>query len=272
MLCILTALKAESEPLINFFKLRKDSSFDFPVFSNNDITLLAIGVGKKNISKRIITVYNQFKRFNLIFINIGIAGGSSKNSKIGKCYSINKIMDESERKTYYPEIFIKNPFNEKKIKTFKSVVKSINEDFDFLIDMESFEIFKVCSKLVPIHRIVFLKVVSDYVNENFENLNPNYISKLIFNNLDKFEIYLKSLVEYSKSSRNILNNDDVIWLKEINKVLSLTESQKTIIINRVKGFRLRKKDEKLPSFIKKTPNSKNNQKDILKKVNDQLSI
>ena len=72
MLCILTALKAESEPLINFFKLRKDSSFDFPVFSNNDIILVAIGVGKKNISKRITTVHNQFIRFNLIFINISI--------------------------------------------------------------------------------------------------------------------------------------------------------------------------------------------------------
>ena len=67
MLCILTALKAESEPLINFFKLRKDSSFDFPVFSNNDIILVAIGVGGKNISRRVITVHNQFKRFNLIF-------------------------------------------------------------------------------------------------------------------------------------------------------------------------------------------------------------
>ena len=88
MLCILTALKAESKPLINFLKLRKDSSFDFPVFSNNDIILVAIGVGGKNISRRVINVYNQFKRFNLIFINIGIAGGNSKNSKIGKCYSI----------------------------------------------------------------------------------------------------------------------------------------------------------------------------------------
>ena len=58
----------------------------------------------------------------------------------------------------------------KKIKTFKSVVKNINEDFDFLIDMESFDIFKVCSTLVPIHRIVFLKVVSDYVNENFQKI------------------------------------------------------------------------------------------------------
>ena len=47
---------------------------------------------------------------------------------------------------------------------------------------------------------------------------------------------------------------------------------KTIIFNKVKGFRLRKKDEKLPSFAIKPPNSKSNQKKTLKEINDQLSI
>ena len=181
-------------------------------------------------------------------------------------------MDENERKTYYPEIFIKHSFNEKNIKTFKNVVKNINEDFNFLIDMESFDIFKVCSKLVPIHRIVFIKVVSDFVDENFKKLNAIFISEFISSNLIKFKIYVDSLIQYSKLSRNILNNKDVIWLKEIDKVLSLTNSQKTIILDKVKGFRLRKKDEKLPSFALKPPNSKSNQKKTLKEINDKLSI
>ena len=45
MICILSALKAESDPLINYFKLAKDTSFSFPVFLNNNIALVAIGVG-----------------------------------------------------------------------------------------------------------------------------------------------------------------------------------------------------------------------------------
>ena len=154
----------------------------------------------------------------------------------------------------------------------KSVVKNINEDFDFLIDMESFDIFKVCSKLVPIHRIVFLKVVSDYVNENFQKLNATLISELISSNLIKFKIYFNSLIQFSKLRSNILNNDDATWVREISKVLSLTESQKTIIFNKVKEFRLRKKDEKLPFLAIKPPNSKSNQKKTLKEINDQLSI
>ena len=103
-------------------------------------------------------------------------------------------------------------------------------------------------------------------------MNATFISELISNNLIKFKIYFDSLIQFSKLRSNILNNDDVTWLKEINKVLSLTESQKTIIFNKVKGFRLRKKDEKLPSFSMKPPNSKSNQKKTLKEINDQLSI
>ena len=80
------------------------------------------------------------------------------------------------------------------------------------------------------------------------------------------------MYQFSKLRSNILNNDDVTWLKEISKVLSLTESQKTIIFNKVKEFRLRKKDEKLPFLAIKAPNSKSNQKKILKEINDQLSI
>ena len=87
MLCILTALKAESEPLIDFFRLEKDSSFNFPVFSNNATILVAIGVGGENISKRDTTVYNQFKRFNLskgqciLFDGNLIHGGTNNRGK-----------------------------------------------------------------------------------------------------------------------------------------------------------------------------------------------
>ena len=70
----------------------------------------------------------------------------------------------------------------------------------------------------------------------FKKLNATFISELISNNMIRFEIYFDSLIQFSKLRSNILNNDDVTWLKEINKVLSLTESQKTIIFNKVKDL------------------------------------
>ena len=71
MQCILTALKAESQPLINHFNLNRDTSFQFPVFKNNDLYLVGLGVGKKNIRNRIETFLNQNNPDLIQFINIG---------------------------------------------------------------------------------------------------------------------------------------------------------------------------------------------------------
>ena len=44
MQCILSALKAESDPLVNYFQLKRHSSSKFPVFVNNDLYLIGIGI------------------------------------------------------------------------------------------------------------------------------------------------------------------------------------------------------------------------------------
>ena len=49
--CLITALKAESVPFIQHFKLKRDDTFDFPFFINHEtnIALVGVGVGSKNI-------------------------------------------------------------------------------------------------------------------------------------------------------------------------------------------------------------------------------
>ena len=110
MQCLLTALKAESQPLIDHFGLTKDSSFLFPVFKMDNLYLIGIGVGKKRIKYRIETFCQYFIHEKIQFINIGIAGGNHSSTKIGACYLLHKIKDETTGKTYYPDILIKHNF------------------------------------------------------------------------------------------------------------------------------------------------------------------
>ena len=51
MQCILTALKAESDPIIKHFGLKRSNSFDFPVFEDQtkDLFLIGLGVGKLSL-------------------------------------------------------------------------------------------------------------------------------------------------------------------------------------------------------------------------------
>ena len=53
MQCILSALKSESQAFIKFYNLKKDIRFSFPVFRNEDLYLIGIGVGRKYIEKRV---------------------------------------------------------------------------------------------------------------------------------------------------------------------------------------------------------------------------
>ena len=75
MQCIISALKSESQPIIDSFGLKRNNSFPFPVYQNQNISQLIVGVGKKNVEQRISTFFNHYKYINMfrfIFLYIFI--------------------------------------------------------------------------------------------------------------------------------------------------------------------------------------------------------
>ena len=69
MQCILSALKSESQPFIDHYNLVRDNKFQFPVFRNKDLFLIAIGVGKKLIEYRISHFFKNVNQRTFQFIN-----------------------------------------------------------------------------------------------------------------------------------------------------------------------------------------------------------
>ena len=70
---------------------------------------------------------------------------------------INKILDDSSDKKYYPEIIIDHGLNESSITTVGTPVLDGGKKYDTLVDMEAHEIFSTCSKFVPVHDISIIK-------------------------------------------------------------------------------------------------------------------
>ena len=272
MLCILSALKAESEPLITLFRLKRQASFNFPVFLNKEIALVAIGVGKKKISSRINTFFLKFSKESIYFINIGTSGGHSEHTSIGNCYLINKIHDDLTKKEFYPDILIKHPFEEKDVFTVEAPVNNNGDNYPSLVDMEASEIFSTCMSLVPIHHLSFLKVVSDYTDLDDQVFDAVYIKKLFNPILDKIKIYFFDLKCLEFQEKSVLTVMDSKWLKTVSDLLSLTISQNQIIKNKVIGFRLKNPNKFLPQEEMIIPKSKQHQKQIFKQLNDQISI
>ena len=271
MQCILTALKAESQPLIDQFNLNRDTSFQFPVFKNNDLYLVGIGVGKKNIKNRIETFLNQNNPDLIQFINIGIAGGNPKSTKIGGSYLLHKIKDETTGKTYYPDILIKHNFEEISLVTVESVISDGEGVYKGLVDMEASEIFKICSSLVPVHRLAFLKIVSDYMNNEFEQNIVHSISKLISHQLKEIENFITEFKKLLSTEKPILNKSDFEWIHSISNHYSITETQQQQLIHRSKGFRLRNQIVPFPEINQDKPKSKTDRNQIFKNICAELS-
>ena len=271
MQCILTALKAESQPLISHFNLKRDTLFQFPVFKNNNLYLVGLGVGKKNIRNRIETFLNQNNPDLIQFINIGIAGGNPKSTKIGDSYLLHKIKDETTGKTYYPDILIKHNFEEISLVTVENVISDGEGVYKGLVDMEASEIFKICSSLVPVHRLAFLKIVSDYMNSEFEQIIAHPISNLISHQLNSIELFLSQFERMLNEDAPILSEKDIKWIDETVKQMSLTETQYQQLLQFAKGFRLRKTGLPFPDVEKNPPSNKTTQKHHFKNICAKLS-
>ena len=101
---------------------------------------------QKNIKSRINDFLKLINHKEVQFINVGIAGSKSRTN-IGELFIINKILDDSFDKKYYPEIIIDHGLNESSITTVGTPVLDGGKKYDTLVDMEAHEIFSFVQSL-----------------------------------------------------------------------------------------------------------------------------
>ena len=167
-LLILTALKAEASPFIEYYKLRKKEFIGSKfIYYSKTIALLITGVGKTNVQNTLESYCSQEKiiRHNFI-INVGVAGASASLGKIGDLFFINKIIGDTDE-TAYPNLLYKYDMNEASLTTVNNPVVDGSDTYDELVDMEALEIWNILTSIVPNDRFIFLKVISDYMDNKF---------------------------------------------------------------------------------------------------------
>lgn len=159
----LTALKAEAVPIIDRFGLVKNSKTH--LYQNNKTMLFITGVGKEKTKNRLNGIIPFLKGLGqIVIINIGIAGGNSKNTILGEIYLIRSITDDESHELVFPDRLENHSFNEIELTTVSKGVTDYGKQFDGLVDMEASVIYEVMTKKVSPYRMVFLKVVSDHMD------------------------------------------------------------------------------------------------------------
>ena len=127
--------------------------------------LFITGVGKEKTKNRLNGIIPFLKGLGqIVIINIGIAGGNSKNTILGEIYLIRSITDDESHELVFPNRLENHSFNEIELTTVSKGVTDYGKQFDGLVDMEASVIYEVMTKKVSPYRMVFLKVVSDHMD------------------------------------------------------------------------------------------------------------
>ena len=190
---ILTALKSEAKPIIDYYDLVFDNSHPIPIYKNDIYTLLITGVGKVNVYNALTTYYKNKDMRKSQFINIGIAGGHKNDCDLGQLFLINKVFDDFSKipiNLQYENYFglLKNKVN--------TVSKPItNGEFKRkgLVDMEAYEICKLIKKIDDIDNLFILKIVSDFMDLNDGFLSSKQVYNLIEQNLVVIDSFLNAI-------------------------------------------------------------------------------
>lgn len=214
MIYICTALYCEAKPIINFYHLKKNLNIKkFDVFENENIILFITKLGKLNSAIAISYILSMKNiNYNDLFLNIGTCACKNDLYELGTPIVINKIVDYSMNKVFYPDIIFEHNFAEDTITTFDKVIE--DEKFNItntLIDMEASGIYKAASIFFKQHNIIFIKIVSDYCN--ITNICSEYITKIIEQNirnifqiLNNFQSTLvDNTINFSDKEQSLIN-------------------------------------------------------------------
>ncbi|MEQ1486080.1 hypothetical protein [Methyloglobulus sp.] len=193
---IYTALPCEAKPLIEFFRLKKDTTIQcFAVYANNHICLTVTGIGKNAMSAGIAYTQALFASSNSVMLNIGIAG--HKEHPVGSVFLIAKITDNDSGRRYYPPLAFTPPCPTQCLQTVAKPQLTYHPSH--LCDMEASAFYETATRFSSGELIQCLKIVSDNELSPALNIQPKQVSALICTQLPTIESILMELTKLAES-------------------------------------------------------------------------
>jgi len=257
MIGIVTALQIEGQKIINYFQLKKIVTENlFPIFTNKEksIYLTISGVGKLNSSLASLNLTNKFDIHSIF--NIGTCAGS-KDKKIGSLFLINKIIDSSFNKEYFPDILFEHNLIEQSIKT---VDIPANTEENILVDMEASGFFHSASKVLSLENIHILKIISDHFDDSF--FDKEAILNIFEQNMDQIAKYINNVS--FKFSNPSFTNKELERISDFFINYNFTDYQKQYFLSKLKALKVFKLDF---NFLDTYKNEINNKTDLNKFFN-----
>lgn len=194
-----TALPCEARPLVDHFKLKKDTTIHpFDVYVHQDICLTVTGLGKCAMAAGVAYSQALFSAVeNPVMLNIGIAG--HRDHELGRVFLIDKIMDYDSGKSHYPPLVFMPVCPTEAIQTASS--PQLGYDQPYLCDMEASAFYETATRFSSAELTHCLKVISDNRMSPANKLKPQQVSALIGAQIPAVEAILSELIRLADLSR-----------------------------------------------------------------------
>lgn len=164
-----TALYPEAKPIIQYFNLIQNKSYEpLKIFENNKYILVVSGMGRKKTNDVLSYMFEQFSIKKII--NIGIAGCKDTSIKLGTLFCINHIMENINTTTI------------------TTVDRPLTDDVELktvLVDMEADMFLEVSKTYLDEENIFVFKIVSDYLSDKIPD--KSFVYNSIKKSIPKWE-------------------------------------------------------------------------------------
>ena len=189
---IITALKSEAKPIIDYYGLEFSGSSNFPLYKNDNFILLITGVGRKNVSNVLNFFFKKNKVAKNHILNIGISGGKKGDCSIGQLFLINKVSDEKSKMSFNLGSQGFFGLQNNAITTVSKPIVDNNFNCEGLVDMEAYEICKTVNNLESLDRLFILKIVSDHMDMK-HHISANQVQSLIKQKIPVIDKFIRDL-------------------------------------------------------------------------------
>lgn len=239
MILLIAAMKPEADPLIRFYRLKKDMSVSaFPVFRNDNVALVISGTGKLRsaaAAAMLLTIYEARKDETLL-VNIGFAGSMSPNTAPGQLFVVHKITDADTGRDYYPDVLPQIGLPRAELTTYPRPVfespevpspeassaevssakssSSVNPDNWFVLcDMEAAGMMEASARFLEAQQVLILKVVSDLLSP--DGLTADVLRGYMDDRVADLAGIMQTVYEENLRYRKVLFADETAKLLEI---------------------------------------------------------
>lgn len=196
-------------------------------YEGKEVALVISGMGKMAsciATSHLLTKYPE----GALVVNLGIAGSTEREILLGTPLLVHKITDLETNRDYYPDILFRHPFLESSLHTCDRPQDSESIIREGLVDMEASGFFEAARVFAPLHRIVVVKVVSDYLE--YAIPAKDQVVSWIATQMELIDSTLQN-AQKDFAERDILSEDEMLILKGLTEKLRLTRSQQEQLQN-----------------------------------------